>query len=152
MPERWLRQGIRTSEAISSLSDAAFRLYVLLITHHDDFGRFDARPELLRSELYPLRVDRVRVTDLSRLLAECQKAGVVALYGPESKPIGLVLKTDPPRNQFSRFPPPPEGVECWRETGAKPPNNAVFCAQLQTVVNNRAQLPSNTETETKTIT
>jgi hypothetical protein len=129
VPDRILRQGLRTSEAVNSLSDFAFRLYALLLTIHDDFGRFDARPELLRVELFPFRIDRVRGADVARGLAECREAGTIALFGPESKPTGVVLKTDKPRALKSKLLEPPAGVECWRTTGRPSPHHAVLTGE-----------------------
>jgi hypothetical protein len=51
----------------------------------DDFGRFDARPLMLRVSCYPLRVDRVREADISRWMDELQKAGLIALYAVNGK-------------------------------------------------------------------
>ncbi len=148
MPDRYLRQGLRTSKVIGGLSDPAFRMYALLLTHHDDYGRFEAVPELLRVELFPYRIDRIRVADITRWLAECHDAGAIVLYGPASKPVGLVLKVEKPRNKSSRFPPPPPAIECWRESGKPPPDHAVFgvCAQLRADVDNCPQTPTVTVT------
>lgn len=80
MPSRIIREGILTSERINSLSFPAEVFYRRLMSVVDDFGRFDARLSMLRASCYPLKVDVVREADISRWIAECEKAGVVALY------------------------------------------------------------------------
>lgn len=80
MPSRIIREGILTSERINSLSFPAEVFYRRLMSVVDDFGRFDARLSMLRASCYPLKVDVVREADISRWIAECEKAGVIALY------------------------------------------------------------------------
>jgi hypothetical protein len=60
--------------------------YRRLMSKVDDHGLYDARPSILRTSLYPLRVDRVREADIARWIAACEKAGVIALYQHDGKP------------------------------------------------------------------
>ena len=138
MPDRIVREGINSSEAIDKLDWPAEVLYRRLINEHDDFGRFDARPFYLRSRLYPLRLDRVREADVTRWLAACQSAGAVALYEYEGKPYGVVLKVrGRPRARHSKYPQPPAGIQCWRgsgeavEVGAQERADDNVCAHLR---------------------
>lgn len=80
MPNRIIREGILTSERIEQLSPQAELFYRRLMSVVDDFGRYDARPQMLRVSCFPLRVDRVREADITRWIAECATAGVIALY------------------------------------------------------------------------
>jgi len=80
MPSRLIREGILTSERIDKLDASAEVFYRRLMSKVDDHGLYDARPAILRSSLYPLRVDRVREADISRWIAACEKAGLIALY------------------------------------------------------------------------
>jgi hypothetical protein len=52
----------------------------------DDYGRFDARPAILRTACYPLQIDRIREADISRSLSEVKRAGLIALYEVNGKP------------------------------------------------------------------
>lgn len=85
MPSRIIREGILTSERVDSLGVNEELFYRRLMSVVDDFGRFDARPLMLRVSCYPLRVDRVREADISRWLAKCQTAGLIALYAVNGK-------------------------------------------------------------------
>lgn len=93
MPSRLLREGILTSERIEQLDAPAEVFYRRLMSKVDDHGLYDARPSILRSSLYPLRVDRVREADIARWIAACEKAGVIALYHCGGKPYLQMLDT-----------------------------------------------------------
>ena len=86
MPNRIIREGILTSDRVDSLGVNEELFYRRLMSVVDDFGRFDARPQMLRVSCYPLRVDRVREADISRWLAICQTAGLIVLYAVNGKP------------------------------------------------------------------
>ena len=85
MPNRILREGILDSEAVNKLGPQAELFYRRLMSVIDDFGRFDARPTVLRSRCYPLQLSSVREADISRWLAECQAAGLLSLYDVDRK-------------------------------------------------------------------
>jgi hypothetical protein len=106
MPSRLLREGILDSEAVNVLSFPAEVFYRRLMSAVDDFGRFDGRPSVLRSRLYPLKVNVVREADITRWIAECEKAGLIALYTVDSKPYVLFGKLGPARAKESKFPAP----------------------------------------------
>lgn len=121
MPNRILRgEALRNSETVDGLTDPCFRFYILLLTYHEDFGRFDARPVVLRANLYPFSIDKIRVADISRWIAECEKAGLIVLYEAESKPFGVVLRSSKPRAKGPMAPEPPAGVLCWRAGTSRP--------------------------------
>ncbi len=87
MPNRILREGILGSERVNKLDTPAEVFYRRLMSKVDDHGLYDARPAMLRSSLFPLRVDRVREADITRWLAACEEAGLIALYAHDGKPL-----------------------------------------------------------------
>lgn len=109
MPTRLLRDGILTSDAIDLLDFPAEVFYRRLMSKVDDYGLFDARPSILRTSLYPLRVDRVREADIARWIATCEKAGVIALYSHGGKPFGKMLETRWQTRTEPKHPLPPWG-------------------------------------------
>jgi hypothetical protein len=133
MPARLLREGILDSEAVNKLSFEAEVFYRRLMSVVDDFGRFDGRPIVLRSRLYPTKVDSVRVADISRWLAECETAGLLVLYAVEAKPYILFHKLGQPRAKESKFPAPPTGT-------GRPPD---ACAQVKADESKPAQVLSD---------
>lgn len=98
-----------SSDRIENLDAGAEVFYRRLMSKVDDFGFFDARPSILRSSLYPLRVDRVREADIARWIAACEKAGVIALYQHAGKPFLQMLDTDWQTRSEPKFPLPPWG-------------------------------------------
>lgn len=109
MPTRLLREGILDSDRIDQLDPPAEVFYRRLMSKVDDYGLFDARLGMLRTSLYPLRVDRVREADISRWIAACEKAGVIALYVHAGKPYGQMLETRWQARSEPKHPLPPWG-------------------------------------------
>lgn len=111
MPNRILRDWT-DSEPINSLSWQAEVCFVRLIMKADDFGRFPAGPRFLRSVLFPIR-DGLREADISRWIAECEKAGLLRLYtSSDGKPLVEIRKFGQrTRAEKSKYeaPPPDDG-------------------------------------------
>jgi hypothetical protein len=104
MPNRILRPWL-DSEAVNSLDNAAEVFFVRLIMAADDFGRFYGSPQILRAYLYPLK--DVRVSDISRLIAACVKAGLIVDYEVAGKRYVQINKFGQRmRTMKSKFPPP----------------------------------------------
>lgn len=129
MPSRVLREGILDSEGVNKLTFPAEVFYRRLMSVVDDFGRFDGRPSILRSRLFALKVDSVREADISRWIAECEKAGLIALYAVDFKPYILFQKLGSPRAKESRYPAPPAGIEAPAVAGVQPHTSAHGCIQ-----------------------
>ena len=106
MPNRILRPWT-DSEAVNSLSDAAEVFFVRLIQCADDYGRFYGTPMLLKSYLFPLK-DK-RVADISRWIAECAKAGLIADYEVSGKRFIEIRNFKQQTRSKSKFPSPPSG-------------------------------------------
>jgi len=111
MPNRFLKESICTSEEIDRLSPFAEITFYRLIVNCDDFGRYDARPKLLASRLFPLR--DVTTNDIQNALAELSDAGLIDLYEVDKKPY-LQMKTwdkhQQKRSDKSKFPDPADGT------------------------------------------
>lgn len=84
MPTRLIREGWIESAAIDALSVHAERFFLRLCLKADDYGRYHANEQLLKSNLFPLKED-VRNTDIARWLAECEAAGLVRSFSAQSK-------------------------------------------------------------------
>lgn len=80
MPNRMLREGIITSKPVNGLSWPAEVLYRRLISVVDDFGRYFAEPPLIRAACYPLQLNKVSDSDITKWLGETRKAGLVRIY------------------------------------------------------------------------
>ena len=129
MPNRLIKDSIRFSEKVNSLSDFQFRLWVSLITYVDDYGRGDARPAVIKGTCFPLR-DRITNKDIDAALNALAGAGCVGLYEVDGKPYLYFPNWQSHqniRNKKSRFPAP---------------ENAT-CNQLQTIASNCEQMHAN---------
>jgi hypothetical protein len=132
MPSRLLREGILDSDAVNKLSWQAEVFYRRLMSAVDDFGRFDARLPVLRGRLYSLKLSDVREADISRWLAECEAAGLIALYAVDGKPYLLFHRLGQPRSKDSKFPAPPQHTDVNGCAQMKTDEN--ICAQMKTDV------------------
>lgn len=129
MPNRLIKDSIRFSGKINSLSDFQFRLWVSLVTYVDDYGRGDARPAVIKGTCFPLR-DRITNKDIDAALNALAGAGCVSLYEVDGKPYLYFPNWQSHqniRNKKSRFPAPEKAT----------------CKQLQTIANNCKQLQAN---------
>lgn len=105
MPNRILRDGVLTSERVNSLTWPAEVFYRRLMSVVDDFGRFYAKPELIRAACYPLQLDKVGNQDVAKWLGETQKAGLVMVYTVEGKAyLELLNFKQQVRAKQSKFP------------------------------------------------
>lgn len=135
MPTRYLKPGIRDSEAIDALPPLAEVLFYRLIVTVDDFGRTDARPSMIKAACFPIK-DGITAAKCADLLATLASAGLIVLYKEDGKEYLQMQKWDNiPRAKESRFPAPTD-----------------TCAQTYTDARSlHTVLPeTGTETETKT--
>ncbi len=109
MPNRIIKESIRTSKTVNSLSDFEFRVWLYLITYVDDYGRGSADPEILRGMVFPRRrgITEAQISDALHKLAN---TGMVNLYEVDGEPYFYFPKwRDHQRVQqkHSKFPDPP---------------------------------------------
>jgi len=137
MPTRYLKSGIRDSEAIEKLSPLAENLYYRLLVTVDDFGRYDARPPMIKAACFPVK-DSINATKTEVLMKELAENGLIEIYMVQDKPYLQMTKWDNiPRAKESKF-----------------PANTYDDIQLHTTVCDiHTNVPLTvTETETKTVT
>lgn len=113
MPNRIVREGILTSEAVSSLSWAEEVFYRRLMSVADDHGRFHASPKLIRAACYPLLIDKVSDADIGKWLTSCVTAALVSVYpAPDGKRYLQIIKFGQQVRSASKYPGPtaPDGA------------------------------------------
>ena len=98
--------GILTSDTINALSWEAEVFYRRLQSVADDYGRYDGRVSVLRSMLYPLKIDQVSTSQVQAWLEETVKTGAVRLYEVEGKPFVEVLRFKQRIRSDSKWPSP----------------------------------------------
>ena len=73
------------SRKIDSLSADAERFFTRLIMKADDYGRYIADATLLRSSLFPLRVNKIKEDKIQVWLNDCQQADLIHCYEVDGK-------------------------------------------------------------------
>ena len=113
MPTSFLVRGeaYLESERVNSLSGPAEKFYWRLMCAADSFGRMDARPAILRTKLYSLQLDKIRESDMPRLLAECEKAGLVRCYEISGKPYVEINRFEQRLRTKAKYPAPPSAAD-----------------------------------------
>lgn len=107
MPNRILKETIRTSKDVNNLSDFMFRLWAYLITYVDDFGRGSADPELLKGIVFPRR--KVSESQIQNAMDELQMRGMIVTYAVDGEPFFYFPTWDKHqsvRAKKSKFPEP----------------------------------------------
>lgn len=145
MPSRVIREGWVESERIDQLDGESERFFLRLCLRADDFGRYHGNHSLLRSSLFPLKLD-VRITDIPRWLAACEKAGLLRCYSIDSKSFVEILRFDQRlRAKVSKFPPPPP-----TDAGRTPDICPSHDRHMRTEGESESEVEMDLETESET--
>ena len=134
MPTRYLKPGVRDSGRIEAVqSPDAEILYYRLLVSVDDFGRTDARPLMVKSLCFPIRL-RATADKCMQWMQALESAKLLILYEVDGKPYLQLTKWDnKPRAEHSKYPDPPTDAdnrmqmlpvtvtETETETGGNPP-------------------------------
>lgn len=129
MPNRILKESIRTSKSINALSDFQFRLWAYLITYVDDFGRGSAEPDIIKGFVFPRR-KCVTETSIKTALTDLANMGLIQLYEVDGDSYLCLRnweKHQKPRAATSKYPAPPEIVDDCEQMQA----DASRCSQMQ---------------------
>ena len=113
MPDRIIRESICTSDTLNQLTDFEERFWNRLLVNCDDYGRFDARPAILKGRLFPL-MDGKTQKDMTNALLRLASVGLVELYEVDGKPFLRVVTWDKYqriRAKRSKY-PEPSGICC----------------------------------------
>ena len=141
MPNRLIKESICASESIDNLSPFQETFFYRLIVNCDDFGRMDARLDILASKLYPLRrtMPTGKIKDALQALV---KERMVDTYEVNGKPYLQLInwnKYQQIRAKKSKYPAPDTNGKQMISDDIKCPRNPI-------------QSESNTESESNTNT
>ena len=109
MPNRIIKESALASRDLNKLSDGAERLFFRLTLVADDFGRFDADPQVVKARCFPLRVDTLKTPLVSKWLQELSAASLIQLYKVGDRVLGHFpawSKHQQVRAKASKFPDP----------------------------------------------
>lgn len=132
MPNRIIKESIRTSYEVDELSPEAEVTFYRLITFADDYGRFPSDARVLQSSLFPLKTS-IRSSDFTRWIAELISADLVQLYiGSDGKPYGAFTTWNKHQNVRATKSKYPDAKNRDTYTSIK--------KQMEAIKNNRKQL------------
>ena len=138
MPNRIIKESICTSDNIDQLSAFQETMFYRLIVNCDDFGRFDGRPKIIASKLFPLK--DIRVQQIEDGLRALTSAELVTLYEVNGKPF-LQMKTWDRHQQIrakkSKYPAP----------GSNGNQDVNICKQMISDVSKCPRNPIQSESE-----
>jgi hypothetical protein len=124
MPQRFLRPQIRQSKRWNRLAYFDQSLYIRLITLVDDFARYEADPELIRSEAFPYGDpdgEPVTVEAVDGGLTTLAVKNMLLLYEVEGvKYLQLTRWQERTRAEKSKYPPPCKHLTTSDNTCAPP--------------------------------
>ena len=109
MPNRILKESIHRSSTIDALDAAEEVCFYRLLVACDDYGRFDARPQIIRGTCFPLRLDSISDEDVRFWLSRLQDVGLLMLYVVKGLPYLQVTtweRHQQVRAKRSKFPSP----------------------------------------------
>ena len=112
MPNRIIKDSIRTSKSVNTMTDFQFRLWTYLLTYVDDYGRGSADPELLKGFVFPRRKGVTEAT-IEKSLQELANIGSILLYDVDGESYFCFPNwADHQRIQTkkSKFPSPDDGI------------------------------------------
>jgi hypothetical protein len=117
MPNRIIRDSAKLSPTLAGLSGDEERLFWRLITVADDYGRFLAQPQAVKSLCFPMMADRIRTEKVEawfKALVVCQ---LVTTYVVNGQHYGFFTnweKHQRVRAKESKFPAPSSDNICQR--------------------------------------
>lgn len=85
MPNRIIKESICTSENIDNLTLEEERFFYRLLVNCDDFGRMDARTQILRAKCFPLKVDSIKPESIEKWLMALAREDLITLYEFEGR-------------------------------------------------------------------
>ena len=145
MPNRLIKSSIHESEKVNEMTDFQFRVWVNLITYVDDYGRGDARPQIIKGNCFPLR-ERMTTKDIEAALNALAGIGCINLYEVDGRPYLCFPNWESHqniRNKTSRFPAP--------DSNCKQLNSIdINCKQLQAnvpVIQSESESKKESESE-----
>lgn len=112
MPNRLIKESIRTSKSVNAMTDFQFRLWVYLITYVDDYGRGNADPEIIKGFVFPKR-SGVTVQTIEKTLQELATIGSILLYEVDGESYLCFPNWSSHqmiRNKKSKFPAPTDNI------------------------------------------
>lgn len=130
MPNRVLKESIKYSDQIDSLTWFEEVVFYRLMVSADDYGCYDGRINVLKNELFPAK-DNVTRKSVEDAISHLASVGLLCQYTVSGKPYLLFPsweKHQRVRNKRRKFPEPPENLtadRCQMTAGRLPESNPI---------------------------
>lgn len=147
MPNRIIKESICTSDTIDQLSWFEEAFFCRLIVNCDDYGRFDARPAILKARLFPLK--SVTEKQICDALNKLSTVGIVTIYEHDGRPYLQLVTWDKHqqiRAKKSKYPAPDETCNHLISNDIKCPRNPI-----QSESESESEFESNTNNDTSAL-
>lgn len=141
MPNRVIKDSIRTSKSVNALTDFQFRLWLYLITYVDDYGRGSADAEILKGFVFPRRKS-VTEAQIQRGLDDLATTGMIRLYEADGEPYFCFPNWDKHQRiqtKRSKYPDPSESTVIHREPPLESESKSESESELESETNARAR-------------
>lgn len=109
MPNRIIREGILDSREVNNLPESSEILYRRLMSIVDDFGRFEADPELIRARCFARQLERWPLERVTQCLSDISKTSLVTFYSVNGKNYLEFNKFNQRSRSAAKFPGPDDG-------------------------------------------
>lgn len=80
MPNRIIKESICTSDNLNNLTAEEEVFFYRLTVNCDDYGRLDARPQILRAKCFPLKLDKIKESHIENWLLSLIGNDLIILY------------------------------------------------------------------------
>jgi len=130
MPNRILKESIKTSLEIDQMTLFEENMFYRLIVSCDDYGRYDGDATVLKNTLYPRKND-IRVSDVEVALEKMAAVGVLERYEVSGRPYVQLTSWSVHqrvRNSKKHYPEPPK-----LHKNSASPQIAANCGELRQV-------------------
>lgn len=106
MPNRVIRSGFLDSEKVMKLTEEEQNYFIRLMLVADDYGRFDARPEMLKSHCYPVTDKALSI--VSQMTVKLVDTELIQVYEVNRKKYLQIFNFDQRlRQKRIKYPAPP---------------------------------------------
>lgn len=117
MPNRIIKDTIRTSKSVNALTDFQFRVWLYLITYVDDYGCGSADAELLKGFVFPRRKG-ITESQIQKAIDDLASMGIIHLYYVDGESYLCFPNWDKHQRiqaKKRKFPEPPKELqEAWK--------------------------------------
>jgi hypothetical protein len=139
VPNRIIKESIVTSDNLNELSPEEEVFFYRLMVVCDDYGRMDARPQIILAKCYPLKTSLIKIEKIVKWMDALRQQELLKIYEVDGKQYLYMTTWDKhqqKRAKKSKYPEPPE----FEDNNINLQSSDIKCNQAQ------ANVPEKRET------